>query len=318
MTKTSQLGLISGLTALLILTAAAAFAFPNADQETGSDAISLSARLDQDRAALDETLNLELEVVWTGQPYQFRFEAPQLAATDSFRLAGTAVANERWEEGGQIHSRRRWRIELQPMTKGALHTPPITLVYASRGSENDTWGPDQQLISPPLPVEITSTVEATVSRHSGWLIASAAGLLAGAGGGFLLIRRRRKGQRKAPAAETDAASPWQELRNRQLELEELLTMGERKKFVTAIDALIRQAVALGFNINLGGMEGARALEILQGRTDDSELLRSAAVILELSDLVKFAGRTPEPDEVDRARREARSLLALLETHGRKQ
>jgi len=95
-------------------------------------------------------------------------------------------------------------------------------------------------------------------------------------------------------------------------------MGERKKFVTAIDALIRQAVALGFNINLGGMEGARALEILQGRTDDSELLRSAAVILELSDLVKFAGRTPEPDEVDRARREARSLLALLETHGRKQ
>jgi LPXTG-motif cell wall-anchored protein len=264
--------------------------------------VVLSARLSRQRVSLDEPIELRVEVVWSGAGRQFRFGEPRLGATESFtQVAAVTTGNRRWEEDGLVKTRMSWSFRLTPLVEGKLSVPPVTLTYRSReaGEEPGDWGAEQMLITPALPVEVTAAAAGGASSRS-WLVwAGAGGILLAvlAAGGWLLRRRRRTTDEPPPAA-----GPWQELEQRLEELSSLLVMGEHKKFVTAVDALVREAMRLGLELHTGGMEGAAALDRLQERSDDPELIRAARTVLELSDLVKFAGHTPRTEEIDAVRK----------------
>lgn len=251
----------------------------------GSD-LSLSARLDKTDIKFEETVDLTIEVKWTGDLLDYNFKIFSLPQADRLKVLGTTSKISSDIENGAEVTTRTYKYTFKPTEAGTGVIYPITLNYIAM--------PDSipgELSTQEFAVSIAAPV--AVKPHEGgptiWVFVIALIFLMG-GAALLVIILRRRAKPAVPEL-TPSDHLLAELENIKKE-----SSGDRQAFFTRLYKALLHFLEKQYRFDLLGLtpDGvvSRLNELDIPEDEKGQLIKW----LKMSEKEKFAPGTGSPGE----------------------
>ena len=287
-----------GIVVLVILTGGGR-AVPQPSPEVSG--VRLEAEIDRTEIHRNERFRFTVRVSWTGDLEGYEFQWPSEPECDRLTIVGTSSSNEVRFEGDDRIAIKRFSYLLQPTSTGGAKIGAVSLVYTSKST-----GESRTLRTKALPVTVltASSGDAGFPVHILTIALAAAISL---GGAALLFRRRRRKIRAN--AHTEIRTPEDRAREELEGLKPLPLSGEYREYYGGIATLLRRYIGPTWGIECVGIDTSDVVRRMREPEDISEeVVERFNAILSECDLVKFAGRAPEIEEMNRMYTRVKELL----------
>lgn len=263
----------------------------------GSD-MQLSARLDRADIKFEETVDLTVEVKWTGDILDYNFKIFALPQAERMRVLGTTSKISSDLENGVEITTRTYQYTFQPTEAGKGVIYPITLNYIAM--------PDSvpgELSTPELSVIIAEpvAVKKTEMGRTLWVFIIGLVFLVGGLAVFVIVLRRRAKPREP------IITPSEHLLG-ELDKIKKESAGDRQAFFTRLHKALLHYIEKQYQLDLLGLtleaivSRINALEIAE---DDKSRL---AKWLKMAEKEKFAPGTGSPGEALRLATEIENFV----------
>ncbi len=263
----------------------------------GSD-LSLSAELDKTDIKFDETINLTIEVKWTGNLQDYGFKIFSLPKTDRLKVLGTTSKIASNIENGAEVTTRTYKYTFKPIEAGQGVIYPITLDYVAM--PDSTPG---QLETQEFSVMIAKPVAVKKSggSHVVWFVIVGLFIIFSVAGVIIILHYRRK------AAKEPVLSPDDELLA-ELERIKKEVAGDRQAFFTRLYKAILHYIEKMYDLDLQGLTLEAVGDKLGGSNIPEARKEQLMGWLKLAEKEKFAPGTGSPGEALRLATEIENIV----------
>jgi len=258
-----------------------------------SEDISLSAILDDSETPFEESVELTLEIKWTGDIRSYAFEVLPLPELENLKILGTSSAISSGIEAGQEITTRTFKYTLKPTASGTGIIKPILLQCVSMPDSIPGELATQELsikIADPVPIEKKSEIP----DYYYFLL-----IIVLAGGFVFIFLQLRKKPETIPVK-----SPEESI------LAELAAIkqegySDRKLFFTRLFKMLSTFLEKKYNQNLSGQTADDIISNFEEIEISLDIKEKLTVWLTKAEKEKFAPMGGEPGDIIR-------LIAELE------
>ncbi len=271
--------------------------------------VSVSARLDRTHVPRDESLSLIITLEWTESALEvnppLEFDFPDPPSGEGLTLFANRLYSVTELKKNSVTVTRTYEYEFRADVEGETKVGPVSIAYKRTGSEEA-----RDLETQPLPVTVTAPrlrLGKAVKSGPGLAVIIVALVAAVAGLVVSIVRARRK-KLEAERPVAPEKTVHDEAAEGLLAADRLRMAGRNDEYMNAVQAAVKRYVRDAFGKRARTADEEKLAALVASRLGE-EWNEGLADFFRVAGEVRFSGREPTREEMDKVMAFARSLVA---------